>query len=104
MHPKNGYRHWTGFLCRRASKHLYHAWTKALLTEFLGANQTRTTSYHMPNNGAVKQFHRQLKNALMEYLPDCWLDVLCLVLIGIQTSYKDYMVASSAELAYGTAL
>ncbi|GFT60360.1 pol polyprotein [Nephila pilipes] len=53
---------------------------------------------------AVERFHRQLKRALISHLPDSWLDALSLVLLGIQTIYKDNMVASSEELVYGTRL
>ncbi|GFT46421.1 hypothetical protein NPIL_405031 [Nephila pilipes] len=40
----------------------------------------------------------------MVYLPDSRLGALSLVFLGIRTSYKDDMGASSAELVYGTAL
>ncbi|GFT63947.1 hypothetical protein NPIL_42221 [Nephila pilipes] len=41
--------------------------------------------------------------ALMAHQPDTWLDALPLELLGIWTSYKDDMMASSLELAYGIA-
>ncbi|GFT48238.1 transposon Ty3-I Gag-Pol polyprotein [Nephila pilipes] len=62
------------------------------------ANKTRITSYHPQSDESIERFHRHLKNALMAHLPDSWLDPLPLVLLRIQTSYKDDMVESSAEL------
>lgn len=74
------------------------------LSKFLGAEQTRTTSYHPQSNGIVERFHRQLKSALMAHLPDSWLDVLPVVLLGIRTSFKEDIAASAAEMVYGTTL
>ncbi|GFU03804.1 transposon Ty3-I Gag-Pol polyprotein [Nephila pilipes] len=56
------------------------------------------------SNEAVERFHRLLKSALRARLPDSCLDAFPLVLLGIWTCYNDYMVATSAELVYGTAL
>ncbi|GFT86768.1 transposon Ty3-I Gag-Pol polyprotein [Nephila pilipes] len=64
----------------------------------------RTTFYHLQTNGAVERFHRQLKIAQMSHMPDSCLDIFPIVLLRIQTSYKDDMAACSAELIYGTTL
>ncbi|GFW64501.1 pol polyprotein [Trichonephila clavipes] len=40
----------------------------------------------------------------MTYLPESWLDSLPMVLLGIRSSFKQDLEASSAELVYGTTL
>ncbi|GFU63849.1 retrovirus-related Pol polyprotein from transposon opus [Trichonephila clavipes] len=74
------------------------------LSKFLGVEQIRTTSFHPQSNGAVERFHRHLKSALMTHLPESWLDSLPMVLLGIRSSFKQDLEASSAELVYGTTL
>ncbi|GBN65351.1 hypothetical protein AVEN_130684-1 [Araneus ventricosus] len=74
------------------------------LSKFLGVEQTRTTAYHPQSNGAVERFHRHLKSALMEHLPENWLDALPLILLGIRSSFKPDLATSSAESVYGTTL
>ncbi|GFV61285.1 hypothetical protein TNCV_2282771 [Trichonephila clavipes] len=74
------------------------------LSKFLGVEQIRTTSFHPQSNGAVERFHRHLKSALMTHLPESWLDSLPMVLLGIRSSFKQVLEASSAELVYGTTL
>ncbi|GFX34523.1 pro-Pol polyprotein [Trichonephila clavipes] len=74
------------------------------LSKFLGVELIRTTSFHPQSNGAVERFHRHLKIALMTHLPESWLDSLPMVLLGIRSSFKQDLEASSAELVYGTTL
>ncbi|GBN13263.1 hypothetical protein AVEN_81213-2-1, partial [Araneus ventricosus] len=74
------------------------------VSKFLGAKQTRATSYHPQSNGAVERFHRHLKNVLMTHPPENWLDAPPFVLLSIRTSFKEDLATSSAELLYGSTL
>nr|GFT14565.1 hypothetical protein NPIL_442531 [Nephila pilipes] len=60
--------------------------------------------YHTQSNGGAQRFFSQLKRAMISHLPDRWLDGLPFVLLGIWTSYKDGIAASSAEMAYRSTL
>ncbi|GFU66947.1 transposon Tf2-11 polyprotein [Trichonephila clavipes] len=74
------------------------------LSKLLGVEQIRTTSFHPQSNGAGDRFHSHLKSALMTHLPESWLDSLPMVLLGIRSSFKQDLEASSSELVYGTTL
>ncbi|GFT09897.1 retrovirus-related Pol polyprotein from transposon opus [Nephila pilipes] len=74
---------------------------QSLIDSETGADRIRNTLYHTQNNGVLERFHCLLKSALGSHLPDSWLDAFPLVLLGIQSSYKDDMAASFAELVYG---
>lgn len=75
------------------------------LTNTLGTNRIRTTSYHPAANGLVERFHRHLKSALKAYEDTTkWNELLPMVLLGIRTSIKEDLDASPAELVYGTQL
>jgi hypothetical protein len=70
-----------------------------------GIKRIRTTAYHPSANGMVERLHRQLKASLR-----CcdnavnWISNLPLVLLGLRTSYREDLKASTAELQYGTTL
>ena len=67
--------------------------------EVLGTLRTQTTAYHPATNGIVECFHCQLKASLKCYSqPDHWVDFLPLVLLDIQSSLKDDLGCSSAEI------
>lgn len=74
------------------------------LTKFLGVYQTRTTAYHPCSNGSVERFHRQLKSSIMAHATGRWCEVLPTVLLGIRSSLKPDIQASTAEMVYGTSL
>ncbi|XP_041981634.1 uncharacterized protein LOC121735033 [Aricia agestis] len=74
------------------------------LGKVLGFKHRRTTAYHPACNGLVERFHRQLKAAIMCHADSNWVDALPLVLLGIRTSFKSDLNASSAELVYGEPL
>lgn len=78
---------------------LYHA-----LMKFLGTEKNRTTAYNPASNGQVERFHRQLKQAIRCHKTDRWVEVLPSVLLGIRSSFKEDLGATSAELVYGTTL
>lgn len=74
------------------------------LASLLGARHFRTTSYHPASNGMVERLHRQLKAGIMCHDNTQWTEVLPIVLLGIRSSWKDDVQASSAELVYGELL
>lgn len=74
------------------------------LTSLLGAHHYRTTAYHPASNGLVERLHRQLKAGIMCHNNTQWTEVLPIVLLGIRSSWKDDVQASSAELVYGEPL
>jgi cleavage and polyadenylation specificity factor subunit 1 len=75
------------------------------MANLLGIKLHRTTSYHPQANGLVERFHRHMKSALRARLqgPN-WVDELPWVLLGIRTTPKEDLGASSAELVYGAPL
>ena len=75
------------------------------LAELLGTNLHTTTAYHPQSNGLVERMHRQLKDCLKARLvgPD-WCDQLPWVLLGMRTTPKEDLGASSAELVFGSQL
>jgi len=58
------------------------------LTNALGINQIRTTSYNPKANGLIERFHRSLKAALMAHGGN-WLKELPLVLLGLRMHPDD---------------
>ena len=82
--------------------------TSALWNEvakLLGVQLHHTTSYHPQANGLVERFHRHMKSALRARLngPD-WVNELPWIMLGIRTSPKEDLGASSAEMVYGSPL
>lgn len=77
----------------------------AEVIRLLGISHHLTTAYHPQVNGLVERFHRHLKSVLRARLagPN-WADVLPWVLLGIRTTPKEDLKASSAELVYGAPL
>jgi cleavage and polyadenylation specificity factor subunit 1 len=78
-------------------------WTR--VAELLGIRLHRTTAYHPCSNGLVERFHRHLKASLRARLtgPN-WTAELPWVLLGIRSTPKADIGASSAELVYGAPL
>lgn len=71
------------------------------LSELTGFEHKRTTAYHPASNGLVERFHRQLKAAIVCHANDKWTESLPWVLLGVRSSFKKDIEASSAELVYG---
>lgn len=75
------------------------------LQKFLGIHHIHTTAYHPQSNGMVERFHRQLKASLMaNEASSNWLTALPLVMLGIRSTFKPDISASTAEMVYGTNL
>ena len=73
-----------------------HLWTN--LISFLKFKRACTTAYHPQSNRMVEHFHRQLKCALKAQTnTDLWMEVLPLVLLGIQTALKEDISSTAAE-------
>lgn len=74
------------------------------LSKIAGLQHKKTTAYHPASNGLVERFHRQLKASIMCHGNYRWTESLPLVLLGIRSSFKEELQASSAELVYGEPL
>ncbi|XP_046976518.1 uncharacterized protein LOC124542634 [Vanessa cardui] len=74
------------------------------LAKSIGFQHRRTTAYHPQCNGLVERFHQQLKAAIICHGDSNWVETLPLVLLGIRSSFKEDLQASSAELVYGEPL
>ncbi|XP_031359085.1 uncharacterized protein LOC116182686 [Photinus pyralis] len=70
----------------------------------LGVDHIKTTAYHPQANGLVERFHRQMKAALMCFETTDWSHRLPLVLLGLRSTFKEDLGASSAEMVFGTTL
>jgi cleavage and polyadenylation specificity factor subunit 1 len=84
---------------RQVESRLFHS-----LAKLCGLKLTRTTAYHPAANGPVERFHRILKATIMCHADQHWTEALPLVLLGIRSSFKADLHASSAELVYGETL
>ncbi|CAM1305316.1 Uncharacterised protein r2_g1510 [Pycnogonum litorale] len=78
-------------------------WTQ--LNQMLGIRHFKTCAYSPATNGIIERLHRQLKSSLMTYNdPANWLEHLPMVLLGIRTSVKEDLKATTAEMVYGSQL
>ena len=68
-----------------------------------GTTLIRTTAYHPAASGMVERLHRQLKTAIRCHQRR-WTEALPLVLIGIRSSWKEDLGATTAEMVYGQPL
>jgi transposase InsO family protein len=73
------------------------------LTILTGTTHIRTTAYHPAANGMVERFHRHLKEAICCHQRR-WTEALPLVLMGIRSSSKEDLGATTAEMVYGQPL
>ena len=72
------------------------------LAALMGSRVHYTTSYNPESNGMVERFHRTLKQALMtRCTTSSWCDQLPWTLLGLRTTPKSDLDASSAEMLYG---
>lgn len=74
------------------------------LLKRLEVNHLRTTPYHPQANGMVERWHRTLKAAILCHNHERWTAYLPLILLGLRSAFKDDLMASPAELVYGTTL
>jgi transposase InsO family protein len=77
----------------------------ARLADILGSSRIRTSAYNPRANGMVERFHHQMKGVLKCFKADTnWTELLPLSLLGIRSTIKEDLKASSAEMVYGTTL
>lgn len=74
------------------------------LNHLFGTNHFRTTAYNPKANGAIERWHRSLKYAIKCHQNEKWVDILPFVLLGLRSSYKEDLKATTAEMVYGTSL
>lgn len=74
------------------------------LSVLLGVKRVRSTAFHPMSNGMIENVHRPWKSALKAHLTDKWTEVLPVVLLGLRTTYRENLRATTAELLYGTSL
>ncbi|KII70334.1 Pol polyprotein [Thelohanellus kitauei] len=75
------------------------------LDKILGYHVHRTTAYHPQTNGLVERFHRHLNTTLYSRLVGPSLvEEISWLLLGIRTTSKEDLKASSTELLYGSAI
>ncbi|KMQ86215.1 gag-pol polyprotein [Lasius niger] len=74
------------------------------LTKLIGSRRIRTTAYHPQSNGMIERWHPSLKTAIKCQETKNWIEALPVVLLGLRTSYKEDIKASTAEMVYGTTL
>nr|XP_012235686.1 PREDICTED: uncharacterized protein LOC105679927 [Linepithema humile] len=68
------------------------------LKNMIGCKRVRTTAYHPQGNGMIERSHRTIKTALMCHEESNWIDALPVVLLGIQSAYKDDIKCTPAEI------
>ncbi|XP_023243736.1 uncharacterized protein LOC111641754, partial [Centruroides sculpturatus] len=67
----------------------------------MGSKHIHTCSFHPQANGMIEGWHRTLKCALKTYLTERWTEILPTVLLGLRTTFKPDLQATSSELVYG---
>lgn len=74
------------------------------LMRTLGIRHLRTTGYHPQANGLVERWHRTLKAAILCHNTEKWCSHLPMILLGLRSTYKEDIGATSAELVFGTTI
>jgi len=59
------------------------------LTNLIGCERIRTSTYHPASNGILERWHRTLKSAIMCHQDKSWIEVLPTVLLGLRTCLKE---------------
>ncbi|XP_011051900.1 PREDICTED: uncharacterized protein LOC105144612 [Acromyrmex echinatior] len=65
------------------------------LVKLVGTKRIRTTAYHQQSNELIERWYRSLKAAIMCQVNAEWADVLPIVLLGLHSSYKEDIHAST---------
>ena len=74
------------------------------LSERLGIEKLRTTSYHPQANGKVERWHRALKASIKAYETERWAEVLPFILLGLRSAIDLDSNVSPSQLTYGSSL
>lgn len=74
------------------------------LSETIGCQHIRTTSYHPQSNGLIERWHRTMKAAIMCRQNAAWTEELPIIMLGLRATHKSDIDASPAEMLYGQTL
>lgn len=66
-----------------------------------GIQHNFTTSWHPCANSLIERLHHHLKGAIMAHCDIDWVKALPLVLLGIRSTFKEDIKATSTEMVYG---
>ena len=74
------------------------------LSQLLGFQRFRTTSYNPKCNGMIERWHRTVKSSIMCYDRPDWTRILPSILLGLRTTFSEELQTTPAELTFGYSL
>ena len=87
----------------RGAQFMGSVWKDLMM--MLGTLNIKTTSYHPQSNGLIERFNCDVKVALKtQDFPDRWVDNLPLILLALNSQFKQDLGCSSSEMVYGQTL
>ncbi|XP_033218483.1 uncharacterized protein LOC117173944 [Belonocnema kinseyi] len=74
------------------------------LNNLLGTQHLWTTAYHPSSNDMVERSNRKLKESIKCHETEDWAEVLPIILLGIRSTWPEYLKSTSSELVYGESI